>query len=48
MREKEICIGENEKFVSDAIMALISILTVIPILFVFRLVLLGIANGTIF
>lgn len=41
MREK------GEAF-SDMVMVILGILALIPILYVFRMVLLGIANGTLF
>ena len=48
MRDKEIILDEKESTISDFAMALLGILALIPILYVFRLVLLSIANGTLF
>lgn len=48
MEKKEIQIEGKGTFLDDAVMTLLGILAIIPILYVFRLVLLGIANGTLF
>lgn len=48
MREKELILDEKEGLFSDAVMALIGIISIVPILFVFKYVLDAIANGTLF
>lgn len=48
MREKGLTLDEKEGLFSDATMALIGIISIIPILFAFKWVLDGIANGTLF
>ena len=48
MRERMKISDKKGEVFSDAVMALIGILALIPIMYVFRIVLLAIANGTLF
>lgn len=48
MKEKGLALDEKEGLFSDTAMALIGIISIVPILVVFKCVLDAIANGTLF